>query len=337
MIRPAVPFDTPTLVLIGLALAFTFLNGYNDSASIVATMVASGALTPRKALALAGVAEFFGPLLFGVAVASTIGRGVVDPAQIGRGTLIAALLGAAVWGIAAGRIGVPTSATHALVGGLIGATLASAGAGAVLWQGLVGVIVALGLAPSLGVLVGYAYMKVMMRLGTYLTPNVNPLLKRAQIVTSALVALSHGANDAQKGMGIITAGLLAGGYLESFEVPTWTIFGCALAIALGVGFGGQSTLRTLGMRVFTIRPVHGFAAQAASAWIVIGASLLGGPASTTQVATSAIFGVGAAERVTKVRWEVAEAILIAWLVTVPVSALIAALVFLLGRALGIAA
>jgi PiT family inorganic phosphate transporter len=330
-----VPFDAPTLALIALALAFTFLNGYNDSASIVATMVASGALTPRKALALAGFAELFGPLLFGVAVAATIGRGVVDPAQIGRGALIAALLGAAVWGVAAARIGVPTSATHALVGGLIGATLASAGPQAVIWRGLVGVIVALGLAPTLGVFVGYLYMKVMMRVGTYMTPHVNPVLKRLQIVTSALVALSHGANDAQKGMGIITAGLLAGGYLDTFEVPQWTIVACAVAIALGVGLGGQSTLRTLGMRVFTIRPVHGFAAQGASACIVIGASLLGGPASTTQVATSAIFGVGSAERVTKVRWEVAEAILIAWLVTVPVAAIVAAVVFLVGRAVGL--
>jgi PiT family inorganic phosphate transporter len=329
------PFDAVTSVLVALALAFTFLNGYNDSASIVATMVASGALTPRKALMMAGVFEFFGPLLFGVAVAATIGRGVVDPAQITRGTLIAALLGAAVWGVSAARIGVPTSATHALVGGLVGATLASAGPGAVLWQGLVGVIVALGLAPALGVIVGYVYMKLMLRLGRYLTPHANPVLKRLQVLTSALVALSHGANDAQKGMGIITAGLVAGGTLDRFEVPEWSIVACAAAIALGVAMGGTATLRTLGMRVFTIRPVHGFAAQGSAALIVIGASLLGGPASTTQVATSAIFGVGAAERVKKVRWEVAEAILIAWLVTVPVSALVAAAVFLLGRGLNL--
>ena len=330
------PFDPTTAALVGLALAFTFLNGYNDSASIVATMVASGALTPRKALMMAGCFEFFGPLLFGVAVASTIGRGVVDPAQITRGTLIAALLGAAAWGVTAGRIGVPTSATHSLVGGLVGAGLASAGPGAVLWQGLVGVIVALGMAPALGVVVGYAYMKVMLRVGTYMTPHANPVLKRAQLLTSALVALSHGANDAQKGMGIITAGLVASGALPRFEVPQWAILSCAAAIALGVAMGGTATLRTLGMRVFTIRPVHGFAAQAASAAIVIGASLLGGPASTTQVATSAIFGVGAAERVTKVRWEVAEAIVIAWLVTVPVSAVVAAVVYLVGRGLGLA-
>lgn len=327
------PFDLATVVLVALALGFTFLNGYNDSASIVATMVASGALTPRKALLLAGLVEFFGPLLFGVAVASTIGRGVIDPAQITRGTLIAALLGSTAWGVAAARIGVPTSATHALIGGLVGATLASAGAQAVLWRGLVGVILALGLAPALGIVVGYANMKLMLRVGQYMTPHVNPLLKRLQVLTSALVALSHGANDAQKGMGVITAGLVAGGTLDRFEVPEWVIASCAASIALGVGLGGQSTLRTLGMRVFTIRPIHGFAAQGSAALIVISASLLGGPTSTTQVATSAIFGVGAAERVTKVRWEVAEPILVAWLVTLPVSALVAAVVLLVGRGL----
>lgn len=329
------PFDEPTLLLIGLALAFTFLNGYNDSAAIVATMVASGALTPRKALMLAGAAELLGPLLMGAAVAATIGRGVVDPDLVTRGTLIAALIGAAAWGVAAGRIGVPTSATHALVGGLVGATLAAVGPGGVLWSGLVAVVLALGLAPALGAVVGFAYMRVMMRAGAYMTPHANPLLKRLQVVTSALVALSHGANDAQKGMGIITAGLLAGGYLDRFEVPAWAVIACAAAIALGVTLGGQSTLRMLGMRVFKIRPVHGFAAQAAAAWIVIGASLVGGPASTTQVATAAIFGVGAADRVTKVRWEVADPILTAWLVTVPVAAVVAAAVYWLGRAAGL--
>src|SRR5436305_1770249 len=161
------PLDPVTWVLIALGLAFTFLNGYNDSASIVASMVASGALTPRKALALAGFAEFCGPLLFGVAVAGTIGRSVVDPGQITRGTLIAALLGATAWGILAGRIGVPTSATHALVGGLVGATLVGAGPGAVLWRGVVGVILTLGFAPALGLVGGYVYMKVMFRLGSF--------------------------------------------------------------------------------------------------------------------------------------------------------------------------
>jgi PiT family inorganic phosphate transporter len=317
-----------------LALLFTFLNGYNDSAAIVATMVASGALTPRKALALAAVAELAGPLVLGVAVAETIGRGVVAPDATTLGVLLGALVGASVWGLAAGWLGVPTSATHALVGGLVGAGFAAAGADAVEWRGVGRVVLALALAPTLGIVGGYAFMALVLALGRYLTPAVNPHLRRLQIVTSALVALSHGANDAQKSMGVIAAGLVAAGAMPSFAVPFWVVAACAVAIALGVGLGGETTLRTLGMRIYTIRPVHGFAAQTTTATVVLAASLLGGPASTTQVATSAIFGVGAAERLTKVRWWVGESIVLAWLVTMPLAALVAAAVYLLGRALG---
>jgi PiT family inorganic phosphate transporter len=315
-----------------LALLFTFLNGYNDSAAIVATMVASGALTPRKALALAAVAELAGPVVLGVAVASTIGRGVVDPRATSVGVLLAALVGASAWGVLAGRLGVPTSATHALVGGLVGAAVAGYGVGAIDWRGLGQVVAALALAPLLGIVVGYAFMAIVLALGRYLTPAVNVHLRRIQIATSALVALSHGANDAQKSMGVITAGLVAAGALPSFAVPTWVVGGCAGAIALGVALGGETTLRTLGMRIYTIRPVHGFAAQTTTAAVVLSASLLGGPASTTQVATAAIFGVGAAERVSKVRWGVGESIVLAWFVTLPIAALVAAAVYLLGWA-----
>jgi PiT family inorganic phosphate transporter len=300
-------------------------------------MIASGALTPRKALALAAACELLGPLLLGVAVASTIGRGIVQPEAATRGVLIAALVGASAWGVLAGRLGVPTSATHALVGGLVGAALVGAGPGAIAWPGLAGVALALGLAPLLGLICGYLYMKAMLSIAWYLTPAINSYLRRLQIVTSALVAISHGANDAQKGMGIITAGMVAAGALDAFVVPTWAVLACAAAIALGVAFGGRRTLRTLGMRIYTIRPVHGFAAQATAALIVIGASLVGGPASTTQVATSAIFGVGAGERVTKVRWEVGQSIVVAWLVTVPVAAVAAAICYGLGAALRLAA
>jgi PiT family inorganic phosphate transporter len=296
-------------------------------------MVASGALTPRKALALAALAELAGPLLLGVAVADTIGRGVLEPRAATLGVLIAALVGASAWGLAAGWLGLPTSATHALVGGLVGAGLAAAGPGAVDWRGVATIVVALALAPMLGIVGGYAFMSLVLALGRYLTPAVNPHLRRLQIVTSALVALSHGANDAQKSMGVITAGLVAAGALPSFAVPPWVIGAGALAIALGVALGGETTLRTLGMRIYTIRPVHGFAAQTTTATIVLAASLLGGPASTTQVATAAIFGVGAAERLTKVRWGVGESILLAWFVTLPIAALVAAAVYFLAALL----
>jgi PiT family inorganic phosphate transporter len=325
-----VPADTALLALVALTLAFTFLNGYNDSASIVATMVASGSLTPRKALLLAAAAELAGPLVLGVAVASAIGRGIVEPGVASVGLLIAALVGATAWGIAAGRLGVPTSATHALVGGLIGATVVAAGPGAINWRGVLLVVAALGLAPTLGIVGGYLFMKLVLRVGEHLTPVVNVYLRRVQIATSALVALGHGANDAQKGMGVIAAGLVAAGAQPRFEVPLWAVGACAVAIALGVALGGESTLRTLSVRIYQIRPVDGFAAQSTTGLIVLAASLLGGPASTTQVATSAIFGVGAAERITKVRWGVAEGIVLAWLVTLPLSAALAALAYLVG-------
>ena len=324
--------DDPALVaLVVLALLFTFLNGYNDSGAIVATMVASHALTPRRALLLAAAAELAGPLVLGVAVASTIGRGVVQPAAATPAVLIAALLGACVWGIAAGRIGLPTSATHALIGGLVGAAVVAAGPGAVNWGGVLMVVVALGIAPTLGFFGGYVLMALVLRAGQHLTPAVNVYLRRVQIAASALVAFGHGANDAQKGMGVITAGMVAGGALPTFAVPLWVVGACAAAIALGVAFGGQHTLRTLSMRIYKIRPVDGFAAQITTGATVLVASLLGGPVSTTQVATSAIFGVGAAERVTKVRWGIAEGILLAWLVTLPVAAALGALAYLAAR------
>jgi PiT family inorganic phosphate transporter len=293
-------------------------------------MVASGALTPRRALALAAVAELAGPMVLGIAVASTIGRGVIDPAAATLGVLIAALVGASAWGLTAGWLGLPTSATHALVGGLVGAGVAASGASAIDWRGVGLVVGALALAPTLGIVLGYLFMALVLALGRYLTPAVNPHLRRLQVVTSALVALSHGANDAQKSMGVITAGLVAAGALPTFAVPLWVVGACAVAIALGVALGGETTLRTLGMRIYTIRPVHGFAAQTTTAAIVLAASLLGGPASTTQVATSAIFGVGAAERLTKVRWGLGGSIVVAWFVTMPLAALVAAAVYLIG-------
>lgn len=324
------PEDSLTWALVGITLAFVFLNGYNDSASIVATMVASGALAPRRALALAAGAELIGPFLFGVAVAATIGRGVLDPAAVTRELLIAAVVGALAWGLLAAWLGVPTSATHALVGGLVGASVAAAGPGAVAWGGVAAVVFALALAPTLGLIGGYLLMRQILRVGAYLTPRVNLYLKRVQIGTSVLVALSHGANDSQKGMGVIAVGLVASGALDEFAVPTWVIASCALAIALGTALGGQATLRTLGLRIYRIRPIHGFAVQSATAAIVVVASMLGGPVSTTQVATSAIFGAGAGERMGKVRWELGQQILVAWAITLPVAALASALAFLVG-------
>lgn len=294
-------------------------------------MIASHAMTPRRALMLAAAAELAGPLLLGTAVATAIGRGVVRAEAISLGLLIAALAAACLWGVAAARLGVPTSATHALIGGLVGAGLVAGGPGAIAWGG-VGVIVAgLVLAPTIGLAGGYLLMRAVLVAGQYLTPAVNGHLRQLQVATSVLVAFGHGANDAQKGMGVIAAGLALGGSGD-LVVPTWVVGACAATIALGVLLGGQRTLRTLGMRIYTIRPVHGFAAQTTTAATMLAASALGAPSSTVQVGVSAIFGAGAAERLTKVRWALAEGIVAAWLITLPASGALGAV---LGAALGV--
>jgi PiT family inorganic phosphate transporter len=325
--------DPPTLGVVLLTLVFTFLSGYNGSAAIVATVVASGAVTRRKAVALATAAELIGPLVLGVAVAETIARDIVPPGTISAAVLTAALLAAIAWALLASWLGLPMSSTHAIVGGLVGAGLSARGLAGVRWDGIGGVVAALLLTPALGLLAGFVAMRLLLAVGVYLTPAVNGYLRRGQVLTATLVALSHGTNEAQKGMGLILAGLIVAGRgpAAGSGLPAWVQVACALAIAAGVAAGGQRMLRTLGGQIFKIRPVHGFAVQASSAAIVIGSTLLGGPTSMTQVATSAIFGVGAAERVGKVRWEVGRGILLAWLVTLPSVAALAAALYQLAR------
>jgi PiT family inorganic phosphate transporter len=317
----------PTLV-IALALGFTFLNGYNGSASIVATVVASGAVSRRRALALAAAGELIGPLVLGVAVAETIARDVVPPGDATGVALACGLVAAIGWGVIASWRGLPMSSTHALVGGLAGAGLAARGLAGVRPEGLLGVLIALIATPTIALVGGYVYMKLVLRAGQHFTPAINVYLRRAQVVTSALVAAAHGANEAQKGMGLIAAALVIrdGG---AISVPLWAQVACACAIAGGVAVGGTATLRTLGARVYRIRPVHGFAVQVTAAAIILISSLLGGPTSTNQVATSAIFGVGAAERATQVRWELGWSIAVAWLVTAPAAALGGATLYLI--------
>jgi PiT family inorganic phosphate transporter len=217
-----------------------------------------------------------------------------------------------------------------MVGGLAGASVAASGLDGVRWVGMTGVLIALVATPALGLAGGYLYMKLVWGAGSFFTPALNAILRRAQVLTSALVAVSYGTNEAQKGMGLILAALLARSG-HQVGVPLWAQLASAIAIAGGVALGGSATLRTLGMRVFRIRPVHGFAAQATSAAIVIASTLLGGPTSMTQVATSAIFGVGAANRVTAVRWELGTSIVLAWLITLPATAVVAGALYWLTR------
>jgi PiT family inorganic phosphate transporter len=299
---------TVTALLIIIALAFNFLNGFHDSGNIVATIISSRALPPTVALTITAVAEFVAPFIFGVAVATTIGQDIVTPGIITIKAVLAALLSAILWNLVTWFLGIPSSSSHALVGGIVGAVGIERGLEAIQISGLGKVVVALFASPMVGLVAGY----------------FNWFFKRFQIVTGVALACSHGANDAQKTIGIITLGLVATGFLTKFQILTWVVALSAGAIALGIAFGGWRLIRTLGGKFYKIRPVHGFSSQITSAAVIFGATWLGGPVSTTQVVSSAILGVGSAERLNKVRWGVAGYIAVAWLLTVPLTALFAA-------------
>jgi len=316
---------TPLIILIIiLALGFDFLNGIHDSSNIVATMIASRAFSPRTALGMTAVANFLGPFIFGVAVAETIGNEVVDSEAISLLVILTALLSAILWNLLTWYLGFPSSSSHALIGGLIGAVLVGAGWEAILLPGLLKVLLTLLTSPLIGFLFGYLFLKILLLLSWNATPKVNNVFKRSQIFTSLSLALSHGTNDAQKTMGIITLTLVTAGVLDEFVVPQWVVFACASMIALGTAVGGWSLIRTLGGKIFRIKPIDGFASQLASSVVILGASLVGGPVSTTQVVSSSIMGVGAAERKNKVRWGVGKNIATAWVVTIPATAIVAA-------------
>ncbi|HLO14477.1 MAG TPA: inorganic phosphate transporter [Anaerolineales bacterium] len=316
---------TPLIItVIALALIFDFLNGIHDSSNIVATMISSRALSPRVALGMTAVAEFSGPFIFGVAVANTIGNEVVSAEAISIQVLLAALISAIFWNLLTWYLGFPSSSSHAMIGGFIGAVIVGASWHAIKLSGLWKILIALFTSPIIGFVFGFIVLRGAFLLAWNSTPRINALFKRGQIVTALALALSHGANDAQKTMGIITLALVTGGYLNRFVVPVWVILMCAGMIALGTALGGWKLIRTLGAKFYKIRPVDGLAAQLASAIVILGASLVGGPVSTTQVVSSGIMGVGAAERMNKVRWGVAQEIATAWLLTIPATALVAA-------------
>ncbi len=314
-------------IVIGLALVFDFLNGVHDSSNIVATMIASRAFRPQAALGLTAVAEFFGPFLFGVTVATTIGEEVAQANVLNLDVIIACLFGAITWNILTWLLGIPSSSSHALIGGMVGAVLAGAGLEALKFQGLEKVIIALVTSPLLGFFFGFLFTRIIYFLVRNASNEINKFFKRGQLVTALGMAFSHGTNDAQKTMGIITLSLLIGGYIDDFKVPFWVIGLSAGAIALGTALGGWKLIRTLGGKFYKIRPIHSFSTQLTSSFVILGASFLGLPVSTSQVVSSAIIGVGSSERFGKVRWSVAEEIVMAWIITIPASALISACVY----------
>ncbi len=321
---------TPTFTfLLITALLFNFFNGLHDSSNIVATPIASHSMSPRKVLGLAAVANFAGPFLFGVAVAQTIGTGLTDPSNVTMPVIIAALLSAVVWNVITWWLGIPSSSSHALIGGLIGAVVLHAGIDAIQSRGLITVTTTLFVSPIMGIIIGYILMKLTLFLARGTTPGINRFFRGAQIFTTAGLALIQGANDAQKTMGIITLGLLTDGMITDFAVPTWVIFLSALTFALGTATGGWRLIKTLGYRIYKIRPVHGFVSQISGATILWVAALVGGPVSTTQVMSSAIMGAGSAERLSKVRWLVGYEMVVAWMLTIPLSAVLAGIIYLL--------
>ncbi len=312
------------ILLVFLALLFNFLNGFHDASNIVATVISSRAMSPRAALTWTAIFELLGPYVLGVAVARTIGADIVGFENITVIVLYAGLASAIIWNVVTWYFGIPSSSSHALIGGLIGAVGMASGPSVIRVEGLTKVFIALFTSPILGFIIGFFLMKLIVALLWWATPSVNRWFRYSQIVTSAALALSHGANDGQKTMGIITLGLLTLGYLSAFQVPNWVIIASSLTMALGAYTGGWRLIHTLGAKFYRIRPVHGFTVQTTSASIVIGAALLGGPVSTTQVVSAAIVGVGSAERVSKVRWKVAQDIVLAWVLTIPITALLAA-------------
>ena len=317
--------STALIMIVGGAAVYSFLNGYKDAAGITATVISTRAMRPRSALALVGLAEFCGPFLFGMAVAATVGRDLIEQSAVTTTVILAALGGAIVWNLCMILLGLPASSTHALVGSLIGAAFASSGIEAIIIPGVLKLFAVLLLSPLIGFVASYLLLKLVFLLSLKSPPSINLLFKRLQILSAVTLALSHGSNDAQKSIGIMAMGLAAVGQGAASELPMWTVFIGAGSLALGAFLGGERVIRTVGSKIFRLRPVHGFTAQLTSTLVVWAANIGGQPISTTQVISSSVAGVGASERFSKVRWTTAGNIALAWLVTLPATAILSGL------------
>ena len=318
------------LVVLGLAVLFDYINGFHDTANAIATSVSTRALKPEHAILMSATANFVGALT-GTAVAHTIASGLATTPDGAAGQTIvaAALIGATAWNLLTWRLGIPSSSSHALIGGLLGAVVVSVGAEAIKLDGVRDkVLVPLVLSPVLGITIGFLFMVVLLNVFQRAHPQrLNDRFRRLQVLSAAYMAFSHGSNDAQKTMGIMTLALLAAGVIPNADIPLWVILLAASAISLGTAAGGWRIIRTMGQKVVKLDPVHGFAAETTAATIIFTASHFGMPVSTTHVISSAIMGVGASDRLSAVRWGVAGNIIIAWILTIPASGLAAALAF----------
>jgi PiT family inorganic phosphate transporter len=321
------------LIAIALAIAFAVTNGLHDASNAIATLVATRAATPGRAVLLAAVFNLLGPLLVGAAVADTIGGIVTVPPAEAAAVIGSGLAAAVAWNLTTWYAGIPSSSGHALVGGLVGSALAAGGSGAVLWGGfegwhpvgVVGTLVALAISPLLGALAAMAVIRLLRAAARRATRRWRGPVGAGQWVTSAALAFSHGANDAQKSVGVVAALLLADGRIDSLSAPTWATVACAAALTAGTSLGGWRIIRTVGRRIYRIQPLEGFASQSSSATVILGASLLGAPTATTQVVASSIVGIGAGRRrLHHVRWQLVRQMGLAWLITIPAAGVLAA-------------
>lgn len=310
-------------VIIILAVLFDVANGWHDCANAIATVVSTKVLSPMTAVVLAACMNILGAFLT-TAVAKTIGKGIVDPKAITDLVLVAALLSAILWNLITILMGLPVSSSHALIGGVIGASVAHGGTALLNIEGIIKILSSLLISPIFGIIIGYLFMKAVLALFGHLAPGtISKYFGRLQILSSSFMAFGHGSNDAQKAMGIITMALLAAGKIDTLEVPIWVVLLCALAMGFGTLFGGWKIIKTLGVKMLKLEPIHGFAAETSSAAIIVATSHFGLPVSTTHVVSTAILGVGATKRLSAVRWGIAGKIVLAWVLTLPVCIIIA--------------
>lgn len=324
--------DTTMLVLVivvFLALAFDFINGFHDTANAIATSVSTRALKPRVAILLAASMNFIGAMMF-TGVAKTIGGSVADPAKLDNGieVVIATLLAAIIWNLVTWWFGLPSSSSHALIGALAGAVFVGAGSDMLNYGGFKDIVLALILSPIIAFVIGYLVMQLLKVIFAKRSPHtVNKGFRTMQIFTAALQSFTHGTNDAQKAMGIITFALVTSGQLTEMEVPLWVKISAATAMALGTSVGGWKIIKTMGTKIFKIEPINGFAADFSAASVIFSATLLHLPISTTHAITSAILGVGSAKRFSAVKWSLAGRIVVTWFITIPITAVLAGVIF----------
>ncbi|WP_027358994.1 inorganic phosphate transporter [Desulforegula conservatrix] len=316
------------IVVVITAVIFEYINGFHDSANAIATVVSTKVLTARAAIIYAGVLNMGGALL-GTHVASTVGKGIVETSSVTQGVILCALFSAIIWNLITWYYAIPSSSSHALIGGLMGASIAKSGLGVVKIHGVAEkVLIPMVTSPLIGLVIGFFFMVVILWVFSKSNPDkVNKYFKKLQLLSSGVMALSHGTNDAQKTMGIITLALVSFHSLDSFEVPKWVIFLCAITMGLGTMAGGWKIIRTMGSKMIKLKPVHGFAAETSAAAVILGASHFGIPISTTHVISTSIMGVGSTKGIHAVKWGLVGNIVMAWILTIPTCMLIAGVIY----------